>query len=51
LGEFGAAENANGRLRQVDKAEAELVGLLDGSYRQVRPGEDLQRVAAMEFQR
>ncbi|MDT0268456.1 hypothetical protein RM844_19410 [Streptomyces sp. DSM 44915] len=43
-GEGGAAETAAGALRAVDRTEAEAVGLLDGSYRQVHPSGELQRV-------
>lgn len=35
LGEFGAAETAAGVMRQIAKSEAEDVGLLDNSYRQL----------------
>ncbi|WP_141582623.1 hypothetical protein [Actinomadura sp. WMMA1423] len=42
LGEFGAAENSAGRLRFIDATEARTVGILDGSYRQARTGEEVQ---------
>lgn len=35
LGEFGAAETASGTMRQISKNEAEEVGLLNSSYRQL----------------
>lgn len=44
--EYGAAENAAGRLRAVGRVEAEAVGLLDGGYRQVHLSGDLQRLVA-----
>jgi hypothetical protein len=35
LGEFGAAERASGEMRQLTRSEAEEVGLLNNSYRQL----------------
>ena len=39
IGEFGSAETAAGVLREISREEAEEVGLLDGSYRQVHLSE------------
>ena len=44
IGEFGAAENAACRLRQLDRDEAQRMGLFDGSYRCGYFGECLQRL-------
>jgi hypothetical protein len=35
IGEFGSAEAPDGKLRDVDKAEAEAIGLLNNTYTQV----------------
>jgi hypothetical protein len=42
LGEYGAGETADGTLRKLDRQEAEELGLLDGTYRQVRTHDDLE---------
>lgn len=43
LGEFGAAESAQGELRLITEDEAREVGLIDGSYRQSLLSEHLQQ--------
>ncbi|HWE91418.1 MAG TPA: hypothetical protein VG317_18300 [Pseudonocardiaceae bacterium] len=43
LGEFGAAETADGTMRLIGSAEARDVGLQDGTYRQTVLAEHLQR--------
>lgn len=43
LGEFGAAESAQGELRLITEDEARGVGLIDGSYRQSYVSEYLQQ--------
>jgi hypothetical protein len=43
LGEFGAAEPAQGELRLIAEDEAREVGLIDGSYRQSYLSEHLQQ--------
>ena len=42
-GEFGLAETADGRLRRISREEAEAVGLLDDTYRQVLLSEEVER--------
>lgn len=48
-GEFGSAESPSGGLRQIDKEEAEEVGLLSGAYRQVYVSGHLQQLLASEI--
>jgi hypothetical protein len=43
FGQFGAAETPAGEIRLIDRKEAEAVGIIDGSYRQVYPGRLLQQ--------
>lgn len=42
-GEHGAAETADGTMRLIDAAEAETVGLHNGTYRQTRTAEHLEQ--------
>jgi len=42
-GEHGAAETADGTMRLIDAAEAETVGLHDGTYRQTRTAQHLEQ--------
>jgi hypothetical protein len=42
LGQFGSAETPDHRLRQLTEAEADEVGLRDGTYRAIRLGDDLE---------
>lgn len=44
LGEFGAAETADGGIRPIGAEEADVMGVRDGSYRQVHMSEQLQRL-------
>ncbi|WP_455358731.1 hypothetical protein [Streptomyces sp. SYSU K21746] len=44
LGEFGAAETADGEMRLLGAYEARDVGLTDGTYQQGYVGEELQRL-------
>lgn len=43
IGTFGSAESPDGHLRKLDQAEAKAVGLLDGTYRQVRQPEEVEQ--------
>jgi hypothetical protein len=43
VGPHGSAETASGRLRDIDREEAEDVGLLDGTHHQVYPPEILEK--------
>ncbi|HEX6919978.1 MAG TPA: hypothetical protein VF314_07100 [Actinomycetes bacterium] len=42
-GEFGLAETPDGRLRRVGREEAEGIGLLDDTYRQVLLSEEVEK--------
>ncbi|WP_052850258.1 hypothetical protein [Streptomyces avicenniae] len=40
---YGVAETAGGRMRHIKRAEAEAVGLLDGTYRQIHQSDYVQK--------
>jgi hypothetical protein len=39
IGPFGSGETVSGKMRKVSEAEAQRLGLLDGSYRQIYPSQ------------